>query len=246
MQRTRNDHMSQILKELKKYASVKRRKANMWFFKTGVGQYGEGDKFMGVSNPDARRVAGKFTSANFPALRASLHSPIHEERLVALLILVWQYEKAKGENTKKVREGITKFYLQNLGRVNNWDLVDLSSHRIVGRAILENILEEKVLDKLANSKNMWHRRVAIISTFVFIKEKKFGATLRIAKKLLADHEDLTHKAVGWALREVWKKDMKVCEEFLLANYSALPRTTLRYAIERMPEQKRKKFLNFKK
>lgn len=237
--------MSEIYNELKKYASAKRQKSNEWFFKTGVGQYGEGDKFIGVSNPDARRVAGKFASANFPAIKKSLYSPIHEERLVAILILVGQYEKAKGENIKKVREGIAKFYLQNLDRVNNWDLVDLSAHKIVGRAILENILEEKVLDKLANSKNMWHRRVAIISTFIFIKENKFGATLRIAKKLLDDRQDLTHKAVGWALREVWKKEAKVCEKFLLANYSVLPRTTLRYAIERMPEQKRKKFLLLK-
>lgn len=237
--------MSLILNELKKYASGERRKANMWFFKTGVGEYGEGDRFIGVSNPDVRKVAGKFAEANFPALRASLYSPIHEERLVATLILVGQYEKAKGEGEKKVRGGIAKFYLQNLDRVNNWDLVDLSAHRIIGRAILENILEEKVLDKLANSKNMWHRRVAIISTMAMIKEKNFGPTLRIAKKLLGDKEDLTHKAVGWALREVWKRDAKVCEDFLLANYSALPRTTLRYAIERMSEPKRKKFLLLK-
>ncbi len=152
---------------------------------------------------------------------------------------VRQYEKS---TTKENRLKIAKFYLKNVTCVNNWDLVDLSSHKILGRAIQEQILDDKILDRLAISKNMWHRRVAIISTMTCIDNGKFDVTLRIAKKLLHDKEDLTHKAVGWTLREVWKRNSKLCEQFLLTHYTQLPRTTLRYAIERMDEVKRKQFL----
>lgn len=231
--------IKQIRTELKKYATTKRKKSNEWFFKTGKGQYGEGDKFLGVSNPDVRMVVGKFTHFDLPKILEVLHSEIHEERLLGVLILVRQYEKA---TTREERTKIVKFYLKNLSRVNNWDLVDLSAHKILGQAILENILEEKILDKLALSKNMWERRVAIISTMAFLRKKKYDASLRMAQKLLNDKEDLMHKAVGWTLREVWKRDPKLCEKFLLTHYSRLARTTLRYAIERMEERKRKKFL----
>lgn len=237
--------MNLILKQLKKYASVNRKRSNEWFFKTGVGQYGYGDKFLGVDNPSARKVAEKFSEINFSAIKNSLNSEIHEERLVAILILVRQYEKSLKSGDKNTEEKIAKFYLKNLSRVNNWDLVDLSAHKILGKAIINGISSGKLLDTLAISKNMWFRRVAIISTMAMIKEGDFKPTLRIAQKLLGDREDLMHKAVGWTLREVWKKDSKICEEFLLTNYTLLPRTTLRYAIERMPEPKRKKFLNLK-
>lgn len=231
--------MSIILQELKKYSSDKRKSANEWFFKTGKGQYGEGDIFIGVSNPDARTVVKKFSHLSFEDIGEALHSSIHEERLVGVLILVQQYEKS---TAKENRLKIAKFYLKNLTGVNNWDLVDLSSHKILGRAIQEQILDDKILDRLAISKNMWHRRVAIISTMTCIDNGKFDVTLRIAKKLLHDKEDLTHKAVGWTLREVWKRNSKLCEQFLLTHYTQLPRTTLRYAIERMDEVKRKQFL----
>ncbi len=232
--------MSIIFKELKKYASAKRKKANQWFFKTGKGQYGEGDKFIGVSNPDARTVVKKFAHFSLPDIQEALNSPIHEERLVGVLILVRQFEKETGS---KERLEVANFYLRNLKRVNNWDLVDLSAHRILGKAILEGLIKENVLDKLSNSRNMWERRVAIIATMAFIRERKLGPSLRIAKRLIGDKEDLSHKAVGWTLREVWKKDAKLCEKYLLSNYESLPRTTLRYAIERMEESKRLKFLN---
>ena len=231
--------MSIILQELKKYSSDKRKSANEWFFKTGKGQYGEGDIFIGVSNPDARTVVKKFSHLSFEDIGEALHSSIHEERLVGVLILVRQYEKSI---TKENRLKIAKFYLKNLTCVNNWDLVDLSAHKILGRAIQEQILDEKILDRLAVSENMWHRRVAIISTMTCISNGKFDTALRIAKMLLHDKEDLTHKAVGWTLREVWKKDPKLCEQFLLTHYDELPRTTLRYAIERMDEVKRKHFM----
>ena len=138
-----------------------------------------------------------------------------------------------------------RIYLKNLKRVNNWDLVDLSASRILGMAVYSGLASYSVLDELAVSKNMWYRRVAIIATMASIKYGVYGPTLRIAKKLLADKEDLMHKAVGWALREVWKRDAKICEDFLIKNYKNLPRTTLRYAIERMEEGKRKGFLKYK-
>lgn len=234
--------MSEIYNELKKYSSAKRQKSNEWFFKTGVGQYGEGDKFMGVSNPDARKVVGKFAHLGFADIGQALNSPIHEVRAVGVLILVKQYEGASDE---KVKQKVLNFYLKNLKRVNNWDLVDLSASRILGMAVYKGLASKNVLDELAVSKNMWYRRVAIIATMASIKYGVYGPTLRIAKKLLADKEDIMHKAVGWALREVWKRDAKTCEEFLIKNYKNLPRTTLRYAIERMEERKRKGFLKYK-
>lgn len=231
--------MSIILKELKKYASAKRKTTNEWFFKTGKGQYGEGDVFIGVSNPDARNVVKKFVKLPFKDIQTALASEIHEERFVGVLILVTQYEKAQDIT---IRLQIAQFYLQNIERVNNWDLVDASAHKIVGQAILDAVIPERLLDTFADSQNMWERRVAIVATMAMIRVSHYDTTLRIANKLLSDKEDLMHKAVGWMLREVWKKDSGRCEEFLLAHYSHLPRTTLRYAIERMEEGKRKKFL----
>lgn len=231
--------MTIILKELKKYASAKRKTSNAWFFKTGKGQYGEGDVFIGVSNPDARNIVKKFANASFEDIKNSLVSEIHEERLVGVLILVTQYAKAKDKAT---RVQIAQFYLQNLDRVNNWDLVDSSAHMIVGQAILDKVIGAEIIDSLVESKNMWERRVAIIATMAMIRKGEYDATLRVSKKLLDDKEDLMHKAVGWMLREVWKKDPARCEQFLVTHYTRLPRTTLRYAIERMEEGKRKKYL----
>lgn len=234
--------MSVIIKELKKYARADRKKTNEWFFKIGKGQYGEGDRFIGVSNPDARTVVKKFVHLGFPDIQEALNSPIHEERLVGALILVAQYERAK---SNEERLPVATFYLKNLNRINNWDLVDLSAHKILGRAILDGVMEESILDTLAGSKNMWERRVAIISTMAFIREGKFDTSLKIAQMLMSDTEDLTHKAVGWTLREIWKKDATLCEKYLRTQYASLPRTTLRYAIERMEESTRQKFLKNK-
>lgn len=235
--------MTQILSELKKYSTPDRKNSNEWFFKTGIGQYGEGDKFIGVSNPSARLVVAKFANLEYDEIQKSLNSEIHEERLVAILILVNKFEKAKADFEKRE---IVEFYLENLSRINNWDLVDCSAPKILGQAIFDKLIDENILDKLAVSKIMWERRIAIISTLIFIKYLKFDATLRIAKVLLKDKEDLMHKAVGWALREVWKKEPELCEKFLLENYNTIPRTSLRYAIERMEESKRKEVLYRKK
>ncbi|PIT89131.1 MAG: DNA alkylation repair protein [Candidatus Levybacteria bacterium CG10_big_fil_rev_8_21_14_0_10_36_7] len=234
--------MTLISRHLKKYASLERKKSNEWFFKTGKGQYGEGDKFIGVRVPDVRKVAKVFSGLGFMEIKKSLGSEIHEERLTALLILVENFKKAKKEKNKKEQSRICKFYLKNLKRVNNWDLVDLSAHYILGQAILDGLEDEKILDKLSISKNIWERRVSIISTFAFIRIGDFKPTLRVAKKLLIDKEDLIHKAIGWMLREVWKKNAKTCEDFLIENYKKLPRTTLRYSIERMEDKERKRFL----
>ena len=230
----------QAQKELQKYADTKRKKTNEWFFKTGKGEYGEGDIFIGVRVPDIRKVAVQFSELNLVEVGKFLQSSIHEERLLALLILVAKFKKG---DTKKQAQ-IYKFYLnsKNRKRINNWDLVDLSAQYIVGQYILNNPKEKKILNKLVSSKLIWDRRIAIIATWMFICEGEITDTLRLSKKLLNDKEDLIHKAVGWMLREAWKKDFKKVEEFLIKNYKKLPRTTLRYAIERMERPKRKRFL----
>ncbi|MCK5589003.1 MAG: DNA alkylation repair protein [Candidatus Pacebacteria bacterium] len=227
-----------LVKELKRYASKDRKKINGYFFKTSKGEYGEGDIFMGVRVPDIRIVVKQNLDLNFVELQKYISSEFHEVRLCTILILVEKNKKVE----KKERKKILKFYLKNLKYINNWDLVDLSAYYILGQAILDGLEKEKILDKLVVSKILWERRVGIIATWIFIRNKKINTVLRLSKKLLGDKEDLIHKAVGWMLREAWKKDVQKVEDFLCQNYSQLPRTTLRYAIERMEEKKRKQFL----
>ena len=227
-----------IQNSLRQYASPERKRNVERFFKTGKGQYGEGDEFIGVSNPDIRKVAREYKAISLNEIESLLHSPIHEDRLCALIILVNQNKKANLETQKQ----IVNLYIVNLHYINNWDLVDLSAHYILGKAIYDGIQEKIILDTLAHSPILWERRVAIISTFYFIHKGNIDDTLRLSKILLTDTEDLMHKAVGWALREAWKKQPQIVEQFLIDNYPQLPRTTLRYAIERMEENKRKKFL----
>ncbi len=244
--------VDKLKKELRRYASVKRRESNERFFKTGKGEYGENDEFIGVSVPDTRKVAKNFLEVDFAVLRYLLNSKIHEERLLALIILVEQNKQVVKNKDRILQKRIVNFYWRHKNRVNNWDLVDLSAHYILGQAILHGLQDKKILDKLVQSKILWDRRIAIIATFAFIRNGKIVETLRLSKKLLNDKEDLMHKAVGWMLREAWKlgekesKNRKVSqkkvEEFLIKNYNKLPRTTLRYAIERMAEKKRKRFL----
>ncbi len=188
--------------------------------------------------PDLRKVAKKFSSLDFSELEEILDSPIHEERLLAVIILADRAKKADKEELKK----IVRFYLKKKRRINNWDIVDVSVPHILGRYFLEFPEDGKVLDRMVLSKNLWERRMAIVSTLTLIRNNQFQKTLDLAEKLLDDREDLMHKAVGWMLREVWKKDSQKCEEFLIRHYSRIPRTALRYAIERMEEKKRKKFL----
>lgn len=227
-----------LKKTLHSYASSTRKKTNEWFFKTGKGQYGYGDKFIGVSDPDGRKVARQFSSLMFSDIKKLLQSKIHEERATALKILVLRFETG-GEKLQKL---VYDFYLQNFNRVNNWDLVDGSSHKIAGAYLLKHSKKQRVLANYAKSKSLWERRLSIVATWAMIRNGEFAWTMKNAKTLLSDPHDLTHKAVGWMLREVWKRDHKIVEDFLVKNYNRVPRTTLRYAIEKMEEQKRKRFL----
>ena len=213
------------------------------FFKTGKGQYGEGDQFLGITVPQQRQIAKKYyENTGFEDLQKMLESKIHEYRLTALIILVYKYEKTKDEKLKKQ---IYNFYIKNLQYINNWDLVDVTTPNIVGDYLLNNPKEKKILYKLVKSKNLWERRVAILATFRFIKEKQFEDTLTISKILLNDKHDLIHKAVGWMLREMGKRDIKLLIKFLDKYAATMPRTMLRYAIEKFGEETRKYYLKKK-
>lgn len=229
--------LNNLKKDLRKY--IKKDKANILsrFFKTGKGQYGEGDIFIGVMVPDSRRVARQYSEIEIKEVDKLIKSKIHEERLVAVLILVDKYKKGN-EKTKKE---IVGFYLAHAKYINNWDLVDLSAHYILGNYLIKK--DRKILFKLAKSKNIWEKRIAIISTFAFIYNNEFEDTFKIAEILLVDKHDLIHKAVGWMLREVGKRvSEKELEKFLNKNHQSMSRTTLRYAIERLPEEKRQYYL----
>jgi 3-methyladenine DNA glycosylase AlkD len=206
------------------------------FFKTGAGQYGEGDKFLGLRVPALRAFARNYAELSRRDVLKMLASPWHEERLLALVIMVDAYESGDVAERKMVHRD----YLANTRYINNWDLVDASAGSIVGAHLeADNIA---LLVRLARSKNMWERRIAIVATYYFIKRDEFGPTLRIAELLLHDSHDLIHKAVGWMLREVGKRDRKALDGFLRKHYHGMPRTMLRYAIERHPEALRKKYL----
>lgn len=206
------------------------------FFKTGPGQYGEGDVFVGVRVPAIRMVAREFKTLSLGDVECVLHSAIHEERVAALAILVLQAAKADA----KTRKAIYNLYRANTRYINNWDLVDLSAPQLVG-AWLED-KSRKPLDRLATSSWLWDRRISILATLHFIRQNDFADTLRIAETLLADEHDLIHKAVGWMLREVGKREVAVLDGFLEQRCRVMPRTMLRYAIEKFPERKRKAYL----
>jgi 3-methyladenine DNA glycosylase AlkD len=207
------------------------------FFKTGPGQYGEGDRFIGVKVPAIRKVAKEFNALPLLQVERLLHSEIHEERLLALVILVSQFARGDDAGRKRVYD----LYLANTRHINNWDLVDLSAPQIVGGSLESR--SRKPLDRLAKSSSLWQRRISILATFHFIRQGDFADTLKIAQMLLTDKEDLIHKAVGWMLREVGKRDLATLERFLGDHCQAMPRTTLRYAIERFPASKRMAYMN---
>ncbi|MFH1451701.1 MAG: DNA alkylation repair protein [archaeon] len=230
--------MEQLRRDLRELVNEEKAKVMQRFFKTGFGQYGECDVFLGLTVPQQRKIAQEASKRVCIAeIGILLGSEIHEERLVALLILVDKFRKGSGE----LRDLVYNFYLENTSRVNNWDLVDLTAPKIVGEYLLERNNRD-VLFRLALSENLWERRIAIVSTYSFIRARQFDDTLKISKMLLEDSHDLIHKAVGWMLREIGKRDEKVLEDFLIDNYPHLPRTTLRYAIERFEEGKRLRFL----
>ena len=230
--------ISKIKTSLKKKSSKKRKAINESFFKTNKGDYADYDQFIGVSMPDIRKVAKEHHSIKEITIKELLYSDIHEERMLALIILINRYKKQKDQ--------IYNFYIENITQINNWELVDVSCHSILGNYIYTKNLDPiKNLEKFYTSKSIWERRISIVSTLCLIKNDILKPTVYISKKLLSDKEDLVHKAVGWMLREVWKKDQKIIEDFIINNYKKINRTTLRYTIEKMDDKKRKKILSMK-
>ena len=257
--------IQQIKKDLQKLANPEKAQILQRFFKTGKGEYGEGDVFLGVMVPDLRRVVRKYEDATLSVVSSLLKSKIHEHRLVGVLILVEQFKKYRHPefisgsasvsepvsyekqilkqvqyDGEKTRKKIFDFYLKNAKRINNWDLVDLSAPTF-GQHLLDK--NTSVLIHLARSNNLWERRIAIMFCFAFIRENRFDETFKITELLIQDKHDLIHKAVGWMLREVGKQDLSSEEKFLKKHYKNMPRTMLRYAIEKFEEKKRKQYLN---
>jgi 3-methyladenine DNA glycosylase AlkD len=206
------------------------------YFKTGKGEYGAGDRVLGIRVPTLRRLAARFRELPLGECRKLLRSPYHEARLLALLVLVGKYDRAD----EPTREAIFRAYLADTARVNNWDLVDLSAPKIVGEHLLTR--DRSVLDALARSRSVWERRIAILATSRFIREGEFADTFRVADLLIGDEHDLIHKAVGWMLREVGNRDRRAEERYLRARYRGMPRTMLRYAIEKFPARQRARYL----
>lgn len=225
-----------VEKELQKLKNPKKAKVLSRFFKTDKGEYGEGDIFLGITVPKQRQVAKKYIDLSLEELQKLLSGKTHEHRLTALLILVSKYERADGV----LKKAIFNFYLRNAKNINNWDLVDLSAPNIIGDFLLNK--DKLILYKLAKSKNLWEKRIAILATYAFIKNNQFNDALEISETLLKDSHDLIHKAVGWMLREVGKRNQELEEQFLKKHYQNMPRTMLRYAIERFSEEKRKLYL----
>jgi 3-methyladenine DNA glycosylase AlkD len=251
-QKQRMITLASLLKELKQKENKTKAKHLAGFFKTGKGQYGEGDLFLGITVPISRQLVKKYSSLSLSDISKLIKNKYHEARLIALLILVQQY---KSSQIPGIWEEIVRFYLGHTKYINNWDLVDLSAHYIVGdylyhkqvsarQGLAEKTMVIKKLEKLARSKNLWERRIAIISTFAFIYKGESKLTLHIVKMLLNDREDLIHKACGWMLREVGKRIREADLTAFLDLYSPqMPRTMLRYAIERLPKKKRLYYLH---
>jgi 3-methyladenine DNA glycosylase AlkD len=225
-----------VQKALKELANPQKAIILQRFFKTGPGQYGEGDQFLGITVPLQRMVAKKHIHLSLSELNILITSPIHEHRLVALLILVEQFRNVK----ETEQQTFVDWYLGHTAWINNWDLVDLSAHYILGKYLLDK--DPSFLFFLADSKNLWEQRIAVISSFAFIRQGIVDPTIHLAKQLLPHKHDLIHKAVGWMLREADKKQHKQVRDFLVEYYKSMPRTMLRYAIERYPEEERQKFL----
>ena len=226
----------EIHNRLKKLGNKRTAKFLQRFFKTNAGQYGEGDIFLGIRVPVVRRLAIQCNGLSEGETLSLLRSPIHEARLFSLLIFLGSFAKADESAKKRIYD----LYLDNTKYINNWDLVDISAPPIVGAFLMAK--SKTPLYTLAKSASLWERRISILSTAYFIRHNQFSETLRIAKLLLADEQDLIHKAVGWMLREVGKRDVDSEEKFLRIHYKRMPRMMLRYAIEKFPESKRRNYL----
>ncbi|MBM7560385.1 DNA alkylation repair protein [Marinitoga litoralis] len=227
-----SNKLEEIIKEMNENYNEKKAKGNYKFFQTHPGGYGEGDEFLGLTVPIQRKIAKKYKDLTLEDVEKLLQSKYHEHRLTALYILIL--------NFKKKKEEVIDFYLRNLDRVNNWDLVDSSAPYLLGPYLEDK--DRSILYELAKSDNLWKQRIAIISTLYFIKNNDFEDALKISEMLLNHKHDLIHKAVGWMLREIGKRNKKIEEEFLKKYYKNMPRTMLRYAIEKFPEEERQKIL----
>lgn len=230
---------NQILEALQFLSTPEKKEFLPYFFKTGKGQYAEGDQFIGVVVPDSRKLVKEYwQKATLDDVQEILKSEFHEMRLVALLILVTKFEKTKDEKEKKT---LVDFYLKNTKYINNWDLVDLSCYKLLGRYCFDN-QKDDILKKLSNSENMWEKRIAIVATMYHIKKGSHDLTIELALNNLNHSHDLMHKANGWLLREIGNKDEEVLLDFLKIYYQNMPRTSLRYAIEKLEEDLRQDFL----
>lgn len=227
-----------IKRALREHARPEAAETATWFFKAGPGEYGEGDQFLGIKVPKTRSVAKRAKEMHWESVLELLHSPWHEERLCALVMWANRFPKADPPE----QDAIVKAYLANTEHINNWDLVDTSCHKILGQWLLERPENEDILDRLAVSDSLWERRIAMVSTYAFIRAEHFGPTLRIAEQLLEDEHDLIHKAVGWMLREAGNRAQDLEIAFLDRHFENMPRTMLRYAIEKFPEPLRQDFL----
>jgi 3-methyladenine DNA glycosylase AlkD len=228
--------LTQLRQEIRKHADPAQAKNLMRFFKTGPGEYGEGDRFLGITVPVQRAIAGRHRDLPAADAEKLLKSKIHEDRLISLMILIGLYNRGGVAG----RDGVIRIYLSNTAHINNWDLVDLSAPPLLGRHLADR--DRSLLYRLARSASLWERRIAIISTLAFIRNGDLGTTFDIAEVLLADNHDLIHKAVGWMLREAGKRDRAAETRFLDRYAAVMPRTMLRYAIEKFPEKMRRAYL----
>ncbi len=230
----------QVKQDLQTFADSEKAKILSRFFKTGKGEYGEGDLFIGVQVPEQRKVAKKYyKEIPLQEIAKLLKSKIHEHRLTALLMLTYKYPKLSEEEQKE----IVDFYLTNTLYINNWDLIDLTAPKILGEYLLDKPKKRRILYKFAKSQSLWERRIAILTTYAFIRDGQFDDTMAISEILLRDKHDLIHKGVGWMLREVGNRDQNTEEAFLKKHYKNMPRTMLRYAIEKFDKEKRKFYMS---
>lgn len=227
-----------VLQELRSVADAEKAVHQQRFFKTGKGEYGQGDIFLGITVPLVRNIVKANKSIPFDEIQPLLDSPYHEARLAGFLLLVAQFKAAKTEKEKRF---VFEFYLKNIRRANNWDLVDVCCRDVIGGYLLDKE-DRSILYALADSENLWEQRTAIVSTWIFIKHRQYDDTLRLAERLLDHSHDLMHKAVGWMLREVGKKDKQTLLGFLEVHSRKMPRTALRYAIEHFSQEERSFFM----
>ena len=232
------NYLQAVKDELQKYIDFEKAEFLPRFFQAFPGGYGEGDRFIGVTVPNLRKAARKYyQDISLDEIQALLNEPIHEYRLTVLFMLVLKYEKSRTEAEQKA---VVDLYLNSTSRINNWDLVDSSAHKILGPYLMDK--DKDLLYKMANSGDLWEQRMAIMTTYYFIQHRQFADTINIAKILLNHKHDLIHKAVGWMLREIGNRDFETEFNFLIEHYQQMPRTMLRYAVEKFEEGLRQQFL----